>query len=164
MSVAIAITKIKEDEFVFRNEDFKKFDENKLTIGFNTGFDWNLKDENFLVKLTIHYSYKMNGSDFELVKFTTTTGFHVRGLNEIFKVEGNNFQMKEFFMKTFVSTAVSSARGMLANNLAGTFLADYYLPLIDPKDLLSNIQNKLAVLKTKSGREKTAVKSRKVQS
>ncbi len=163
MSVDIAITKIKEDEFVFRNEDIKKVDEKKLTIFFNVGFDWKLEDENFSVKLTIHYSYNLKGSDIELVRFSTTTGFDVKGLKEILKVDGNKFQLPDFFMTTFISTALSSGRGMLAYKLAGTFLADYYLPLIDPKDFISHIQRKLSVPKAKSNRKKPLVKSRKIQ-
>jgi hypothetical protein len=43
-------------------------------------------------------------------------------------------------MMTFVSTAWSSARGMMAYKLAARFLADYYLPLIDPKEFLKQIK------------------------
>lgn len=155
MSVSIAITKIKEDEFIFRNEDLNSIDEQKLSIGFNVGFDWKFENESFLVKLIIHYKYQFEDSEIELVKFSTTTGFQVKGLNEILKTdEYENFQLDDFFMVTFVSTAVSSGRGMLANKLAGTYLADYYLPLVDPKDFLNQMENQLPQSKIKNNHKK----------
>jgi hypothetical protein len=143
MSVALAISKIKEDEFIFKNEDIKKIDEKKLSISFNVGFEWNIEKEEFFVRLTIHYTYAVSGSNVDLVRFSTTTGFHVKGLKEILKVDGQNFQLPDFFMQTFVSTAVSSTRGMLAYKLSGTFLSDYYLPFVDPKDFISHFEHRL---------------------
>jgi hypothetical protein len=143
MSVAIAINKIKEDEFIFKNEDIKKIDEKKLSIGFNVAFDWDIEKEDFFVRLTIHYTYDLNGSKIELVRFSTTTGFHVKGLKEILNIDGQKFQLPDFFMLTFVSTAVSSTRGMLSYKLSGTFLSDYYLPFVDPKDFLSHFKHEL---------------------
>lgn len=143
MSVEIAINRIKEDEFIFKNEDIKKIDEKRLSIGFSFSFNWDMDKEDFFVRLTIQYSYDLNSSKIDLVRFSTTTGFHVKGLGEILTVNGQNFQLPDAFMITFVSTAVSSTRGMLAYKLSGTFLSDYYLPLFDPKDFLSQFRSEL---------------------
>lgn len=56
------------------------------------------------------------------------------------KADNGHFNLPDFYMMTFVSAAWSSARGMLAYKLAGTFLADYYLPLIDPKEFLKQMK------------------------
>jgi hypothetical protein len=158
MSVAIAINKIKEDEFIFRNEDIKKIDEKKLSIGFNVAFDWDIEKEEFFVRLTIHYTYDLSGSKIELVRFSTTTGFHIQGLKEILNVNGQKFQLPDFFILTFVSTAVSSARGMLSYKLSGTFLSDYYLPFVDPKDFLSQFKHELPKKKNALSKKTTATK------
>ena len=71
----------------------------------------------------------------------TTTGFEVKGLNEILKLKNKGFEIPDFFMLTFVGAAVSSARGMLTYKLAGTILANFHLPLVDPRDFLSQINN-----------------------
>lgn len=158
MSVEIAISKIKEEEFIFRNEDIKKFNEKKLEIGFNFGFDWELDEEKFIIKTTINYNYRIGSNLVELVRFSSITEFHVIGLSEILNVDGNKFQLPDFFMMTFISTAVSSGRGMLAYKLAGTYLSDYYLPLIDPKDFMNHIKNKLSASEKKSAGKKVTGK------
>jgi hypothetical protein len=164
MSVAIAINKIKEDEFIFKNEDIKKIDEKKLTIGFNVSFDWDIEKEDFFVRITTHYTYDLNGSKIELVRFSTTTGFHVKGLKKILNVDGQKFQLPDFLMLTFVSTAVSSTRGMLSYKLSGTFLSDYYLPLVDPKNFIRHVKHELPkgekAVSKKTATKKVAKKSK----
>ncbi len=144
MSTKIAITKIKEDEFIFKNEDIKKFDARRLSIGFNLRFNWDYEKENFFVRLTVIYKYEIENENIELVRFTSTTGFFIKGLKDMLGVDENktSFKLPDNLMLTCISTAVSSSRGMLAYKLAGTFLADYYLPLIDPKKFLSKPNNK----------------------
>ena len=154
--VSIAIIKIKEDEFVFKADNVKKIDPKKLSIGFNLGFDWKLQEEQFFVTLTVFYKYKVDGIELELSKFVTTTGYEVKGLKEIFKLKEKGFEIPDFFMLTFVGTAVSSARGMLSYKLSGTMLADFYLPLVDPQEFLGHIKEQ-----TKPSTSKRAV-SKKV--
>jgi hypothetical protein len=153
MSVAIAIRKIKEEEFIFKNEDIKKVEKKKLSIGFNVAFDWDIDKEDFFVRLTIYYTYEIKGSEVELVRFSTTTGFHVKGLKEILNEDSQKFKLPDFLMLTFVSTAVSSTRGMLAYKLSGTFLSEYYLPLVDPKDFLIHFVHELPMEKKTSSKK-----------
>lgn len=138
--VSIAIIKIKEDEFVFKADNVKKIDPRKLSIGFNLGFDWKLQEEQFFVTLTVFYKYKVDDIELELSKFVTTTGYEVKGLKDILNLKDEGFEIPDFFMLTFVATAVSSARGMLSYKLSGTILADFYLPLVDPQDFLGHVK------------------------
>lgn len=158
--VSIAIIKIKEEEFVFKADNLKKIDPKKLSIGFNLGFDWKLQEEQFFVTLTVFYKYRVDGIELELSKFVTTTGYEVKGLKDILKLKEKGFEIPDFFMLTFVGTAVSSARGMLSYKLSGTMLADYYLPLVDPQDFLGHIkeQTKPATSPKSSVPKKTPVK------
>jgi len=160
MSVAIGINKIKEDEFVFRNEEIKKLDEKKLTIGYNVAFDWNIDKELFFVKMSIRYTYPIDSVDIELVRFASTTGFHVKGLKKVLVVEGAKFKLPDFFMMTFLSTAVASSRGMLAYKLSGTFLSEYYLPLVDSKVFLTHFEHHLSS-KKENGKKKVGTKKSK---
>ncbi len=149
MPIAIEIRKIKEDEFVIKHEDLKKIDKNKLSIGFNVLFEWNLQEENFVVKVSFHYNYKIKDEVIELLRFSLTIIFKVKGLKDILKIDGNEFHMPDFYIRTFLSTAVATARGMLVYKLAGTYLSEFYLPLIDSKAFLDYIQKpKMQSLKT----------------
>ena len=142
MSVTIAIKKIKEEEYFFRNQEISNFSEKNLAIGYSLGFEFDLGNELFSVLLRIIYNYTDDQKQkTDLIRFITTTRFHVKGLDKILKAEDDNFNLPDFYMMTFVSTAWSSTRGMLAYKLAGTFLSDYYLPLIDPKEFLKQIKN-----------------------
>jgi len=153
--VSIAIIKIKEEEFVFKADNVKKIDPKKLSIGFNLGFDWKLPEEQFFVTLTVFYKYKVDGIELELSKFVTTTGYEVKGLKEILKLKEKGFEIPDFFMLTFVGTAVSSARGMLSYKLSGTMLADFYLPLVDPQEFLGHIKEQIKPSISKKTTSKT---------
>ena len=144
MSVKIGIIKIKEEEFSLKDESITKFDPKKLSIGFNMGFKWDSEKENFFVRLTVIYKYKTENENVELVRFTSTTGFLIKDLKDMLVVEedNTNFKLPDNIMLTCISTAISSSRGMLAYKLAGTILADYYLPLIDPKNFLKQKNSK----------------------
>lgn len=158
-SVSIAIIQIKEDEFVFKPDNIKKIDPKKLDIVIHVGFDWNIEKEQFFVILTVFYNYKINGVEIELSKFVTTTGFEVKGLKDIIKIEEKDFELQDIFMLTFVGTAFSNARGMLTYKLSGTILADFYLPLIDPKDILGHVkEEKKTDVSKQSPPKKTTVK------
>ena len=144
MSTKIAITKIKEEEFRLKDESIAKLDPKKLSIGFNIGFNWDYEKENFYVRLTVVYKYKIENENVELVRFTSTTGFLIKGLKDTLIVDENktSFKLPDNLMLTCISAAISSSRGMLAYKLAGTILANYYLPLIDPKNFLKQKNNK----------------------
>lgn len=158
--VYIGIIKIEEDEFIFKADNIKKIDPKKLEIGFNLGFDWDLEQEQFYVKLTVFYKYA-NPVEVELSKFVTTTGYEVKGLRDILNIKKEGFGIPDFFMLTFVGTAVSSARGMLAYKLSGTILSDFYLPLVDPNDFLEHLkeETKSESVQKVSPRKKAAIKS-----
>lgn len=144
MSTEISIIKIKEDEYVFKNEDIEMFDVKNLLVKYSVKFEWNLEKEEFYIRMTVWYNYKSKDKEIDLVKFSITTGFLVKGLKEILKIEDGKFQLSDSLMMTFLSTTISSCRGMLAYKLSGTFLAEYYLPLINIEEFVSHFKENLS--------------------
>jgi len=139
-SIYVGILKMEEDEFVFRPGNFKIIDSKKLDIQFNFAFDWDLKKGHYTISLTVIYKYRFKTLDVELSKFVTTTTFEVKGLEAGPNNEGLGLNIPDFLILTFLNVAISSARGMLVYRLSGTILADFYLPLIDPNEFLSQIK------------------------
>jgi len=140
VGVGIAISSIKEEEFKFSDNNLDSIDSKSLSLGFHLGFNVDIKESFFTVKFTIVYNYN-NKSDnnIQLLKFTTLTKYKVKGLKNIVKFDeedDDKFEIPDPIMITFVGTAISSTRGMLAYKLSGTILSDYYLPLIDVQKLL----------------------------
>jgi|GEM_PF-5811952 len=141
MSVSIAISSIKEEEFKFSDKNLESIDSKLLSLGFHLGFKADVKKGFFTVTFTVIYNYGDNDDEIQLLKFTTITKFKVKGLKRIVKFEEENddkFQIPDAIMITFVGAAISTARGMLAYKLSGTILSDYYLPLIDVQELLKS--------------------------
>lgn len=140
MSVDIAISSIKEEEFKFSDRDLDSIDGKSLSLRFHLAFKIDVKRNFFTVKFTVIYNYDINEKESELLRFTTLTKYKVKGLKKIVKFDeedDSKFQMPDPLMITFVGAAISSTRGMLAYKLSGTILSDYYLPLIDVQELLN---------------------------
>lgn len=142
MSVEVKIKSIKEEEFKFTDLNLKEIESDHLLLGFHLGFKVNVEENTFSVKLTVVYNYEDKDSDNpkELMKYTTVTTFDVKGLNKIVKFneeDNDKYDIPDSLVITFVGTAVSSTRGMLVNKLSGTILSDFYLPLVDVKQLLN---------------------------
>lgn len=162
MAIEIEIKKIIEDEFIIRNESISKINEKKLSIGFKVSFDYDIEIENFTVKLLILYSYDLNEKSVDLVRFSTSITFKVIGLKSILKVENKMINLPDDMIGIFTSTAISTSRGMLAYRLAGTILAEYYIPLVNLEELLSHLRVEASKKNPKAKRKPAAKRSTKM--
>ena len=110
----------------------------KLEVGINVNYRWNLEKNIFGVQLDIAYvDSKSNPQTNEILKFSNYTEFIVENLNKILKGNGpEDFEIDENLETTFVSIATSTARGMIASRTNGTFLGRFIFPLINPRELI----------------------------
>ncbi len=69
----------------------------------------------------------------------TITAFQINNFNEIIKTDSaDNREMPIDVLKTFMSIAYSTTRGMLVVLLTNDAYKSIYLPIIDPGNLLKN--------------------------
>ncbi len=91
------------------------------------------KDKRIGIGLKIEYLY-MNEKKEEskIVQFENLTLFDIENYNEIVIIDNGHTAIPNPVLHTLFSIAYSTARGILAEKLAGTYLGKHYLPLIDP--------------------------------
>jgi len=163
--ISISIIKIEEEEYILKTEEVKKINPEKLQIGFQFDFDWELEAERLMLYTTVFYKYSANKAAFDLSKFTLLMGFEVKELNQILKLSDDGFEIDDVYLLTFVGAAISSARGMLAYKHSGTVLEHFYLPLVDPKNFIENINRQVPstapkkIIPQKKSLGKTTIKS-----
>ncbi len=133
-------------EFSFKDLDratLEKFFDtpNSLALGTQTKVDINRKESN----ITIDIRTKLFEKEKEinvLVDHTGRTVFNIRGLEQVFNMEENTFELPDAFMAQLFGLAYSHARALLAVEISPTIYKDkYLLPVINPHSFLSNNQN-----------------------
>ncbi|MBS1645500.1 MAG: hypothetical protein JST36_10725 [Bacteroidetes bacterium] len=141
--ISISIIKIREEEFILKTEGIKKINPKKLQIGFQLDFDWKLEADRLMLSTTVFYQYNANNTAFDISKFTLLMGFEVKNLKQILTLSDDVFEIDDDYLLTFVGAAISSARGMLAFKHSGTILENFYVPLVDPRNFIENINRQV---------------------
>ncbi len=116
------------------------FDISKLKVGFNIDFAYNLDNNGFQLILSILYSYNLNDKDIVLLELKLLSEFLISDMKSVIKIVGGNLKIPDDLLVKFTSIAYSTARGIVFSKTLGSFLNQFTLPLIDPKEI---VQNKL---------------------
>lgn len=64
--------------------------------------------------------------------------FAVNPIRDVVKIDKNKMEIKEL-MPHFISVAIGTMRGIIVAKTAGTPLAQYPLPMLDPQSVLDNM-------------------------
>lgn len=109
-----------------------------LSAGFNLSYSWNIEKNAFAIQIELKFTLESNSKEKTvLLTHTSVTEFIITELSTILEVNNNNeFTMSENWEVTFVSLAVSTARGMMASRTAGTFYEKFIFPVIDPSKVM----------------------------
>lgn len=109
-----------------------------LSAGLNLSYSWNIEKNAFAIQIELKFTLESNSKEKTvLLTHTSVTEFIITELSTILEVNNNNeFTMSENWEVTFVSLAVSTARGMMASRTAGTFYEKFIFPVIDPSKVM----------------------------
>ncbi|WP_367913092.1 hypothetical protein [Leadbetterella sp. DM7] len=73
-----------------------------------------------------------------LVQHVARTVYEVKGIDQVYTVENDSYNIPDNLIIQLYAIAFSHARALLATELSPTVFKDkYFLPVIDPKDILS---------------------------
>ncbi len=137
----VTFSDILEHEFFYMElPDHLKdtFAAQNISINLNFNFGWNVNDSLFGVKSSVVYSHPTEMGWFQMLSYESSTIFKVDNLMEYFTIMGDkSFDMQPDLLHHIMQLTTSTARGIIANKLAGTPIAKVYLPVITSIEFLS---------------------------
>ena len=112
-----------------------------LIIGLGFDFSINIDEELFDLKTLIRYI--IEGIAEPILELETNISFHVINLKSVIsESEKGQLDIDDNFLSTLMGVCIGTSRGILSNNTKGTEMSKYPLPLLNPTDILNDIQKK----------------------
>lgn len=152
----LKINKVKIEEINFREPSdslIKTFDENHLSIHINSSYNYNLEAEEVTVSLIVIYEYKLGKKAEELLNYKGSFEFKIGNLNSIVKKLEKGIDIPDTILEIITGVAISSARGIIIAKTAGSFINQFYLPLVSPQSIIAKLKEKIAT-ETKENKKK----------
>jgi|GEM_PF-2084483 len=134
--ILISIRQIKDIDF-FANQSIDLKPE-ESSILFENNINFNFKDDYIEFFLTVIYKEKQRQEEF--LRYKCSTSFNVVDLGRFkSKEEGEKINFPEMALASMLGITLSHARALLAKNASGTKFAQFYLPIINPTDMLRTV-------------------------
>ncbi len=140
-NIEIRIKEINETSFILRplklTSDQIQFGKN-LSFGLGFGSKVNLEKEELGFSSSVKYIIE----DFEnpIIELETEIIFEVKGLAKVVQSDkSNQFQINDDFLVTLFGISIGTIRGMLAANTKGNPLSKFPLPVLNPKEILDQM-------------------------
>ena len=145
----LKINKVKIEEINFREPNdslINSFDENQLSIHINTSYTYKLEEEEVTVSMIVIYDYKNENEKKaqELLNYKGSFEFKIGNLNEIVKKNDIGIDVPDGILEIITGVAISSARGIIIAKTAGSFINQFYLPLVSPQSIIAQLKGKIA--------------------
>jgi len=140
--------RIKEINQCSFNLNQKSLPKDEIEIGKNLsiglGFNFNVDFENNLFHFFTLITYKNHNTDESVLELETEIIFELNNLKLVVKKQKTpgDFNINDDLIITLAGVAIGTSRGLLASNTKGTPLSNFPLPILNPKELIDNI-NKL---------------------
>jgi len=112
------------------------FDEGKLDFGFTFDYIWDIKDETFAVVVEVVYAYDREVLNEILLKFVGLVEYKIENLKQFLDMGSKEVQLPEEFLAILTGIAISTMRGMIALRTIGKFQGDFYIPILNPGDVV----------------------------
>lgn len=140
-NILINIKEINETSFILRQLPLPieeiQFGKN-LSFGLGLGFKINLDIEE--LRLSFSITYKVDKFENHVVELTSEIVFEIKDLAKVASSEKDGqYQINDDFLVTLVGISIGTTRGMLAANTKGSPLAKFPLPILNPKELLEQM-------------------------
>lgn len=91
------------------------------------------------IELEARYTSVRNLLRRELLAFTSATTFAIHGLDAVSDFSDNELLIPEHLAASLMGIALGGLRGMIALRTADTFLANFPLPIVNLRSLVSNM-------------------------
>jgi hypothetical protein len=137
--VEFKLSRVKEISFActeFENSQSKEEIEKSLKI--EIGFNFQLfKDNNeFSINTLIKYLFKED----EVLKYENQIVFKVKNIDQVIQHQDDKLNIQDGFLISLLGVVIGTTRGMMIKNTMGKRINDFPLPILNPKEVLSNIK------------------------
>ena len=117
-----------------------------LNLGIGFRFDVNLEKNIF--KFYTLVEYKILEFKDSIVGIETEIVFEIPNLSSVVKKEDDNqLQIENNFLATLAGVCIGTTRGLLASNTKGSPIAKFPLPILNPTEIIENMNKQPEVTK-----------------
>lgn len=142
--IVIKLSKVKTEEVTFKEPDdsfISSFNEEYINVGMGVNFSHDIAKESFTVHLNFFYDYSEDESNaLKLLDYKGFFEFKISNLQENIVINDKGFKLSDNVLATLIEISISSARGIIIAKTAGSFINQFYLPILDPKDIIEDIK------------------------
>lgn len=117
------------------------FEEDKLSYGFTFDYSWNLKSDTFSVIIEVLYVYDQEGTNEMLLRFVGLVEYEIQNLKQFLDLTNNEVKLPEDFLAILTGISISTMRGMIALRTIGKFQGDFYIPILNPGEVVRDYLN-----------------------
>lgn len=147
--IQIRIKEINEISFILNQTpipaDQIEFGVN-LNLGIGFRFDVNL--ELGILKFYTSVNFTIKEQIEPIVELENEIIFEIPDLSSVVKLEnGEQLQVENQFLATLAGVCIGTTRGVLAANLKGSPMAKFPLPILNPTEILANMNKQPEELK-----------------
>ncbi len=114
-----------------------------LNLKFGLGFQFDIDADNEIFKLSTKVNYVIDGYEEDFLNFSNTITFKISNLKNAFiNEEGDHIKINDDLIVSLAAVCIGTTRGLLAANTKGSDWAKYPVPILDPKQVVKQM-NKL---------------------
>lgn len=109
-------------------------------LNIKIGFEFDIDQEIGIFKFSTSINFTIQKTAEPIVGIETEIVFDIPNLSTVVKVESNEqFQIENDFLATIAGVCIGTTRGMLAANLKGSPMAKFPLPILNPTEIIENM-------------------------
>lgn len=109
-------------------------------LNLEIGFRFEVTPENGIFKFFTSVNYTIQELADPIVGIETEIVFGIPNLSSVVKIEnGAQIQVEDNFLATLAGVCIGTTRGILAANLKGSPMAKFPLPILNPTEILTNM-------------------------
>ena len=117
-------------------------------LNLQIGFRFNVNQEKDIFKFYTLVDFTILGHSDPIVGIETEIVFEIPNLSSIVKLEsGEQLQIENNFLTTLAGVCIGTTRGLLASNTKGSPIAKFPLPILNPMEILENMNKQPEVSK-----------------
>jgi hypothetical protein len=114
------------------------FDINNMKLSIGLNFHFNIDNSGVAVQMDILNKYILKDEPIVLSNMTIITDFEISGMAIMSNPKDGTAALPDNLLTNLVSIAYSTARGIFFAKTQGSYLNQFFLPLIDPNTILNN--------------------------
>jgi hypothetical protein len=143
--IQLRLLKVQETGFFMDSVLLSTIEENKPDL-FNIEFGLQLEPKVSLNILNLHlivrYILTANSQSEKVVELQTSNSFEIIDLEKLMSISDSEITDNNSIIPTILGVALGTLRGILVVKTAGTILADFPLPIVNPTELCSSMYAK----------------------